>query len=120
MRMRKLLFVPLMLVTLLSGCAAPAADQGSNSMQNLIDLIPWAKSVADSATAEEVTTRIDEVIAALPMLAVSQATKDELTARLKTLKSEVVAHPDNRSANAAELRAIIELVRAAVEHAPSP
>src|SRR4051794_11396393 len=97
MRMSKLLVMPLVLVALLSGCAVPAPNQVPNPIQSMIDLIPWAKSVADTASAEDVTARIDEISATLPTLEASQATKNEVAARLTALRAAVVAHPDERA-----------------------
>ena len=117
MTKRSVVAIPLLLVVLLSGCAGPAGDQGSNPLKDLegvVDLIPWAKSVAADATAEQLTARVDEVIAGLPSLDIPEATRADLEARLTALGAAVAADPAN-AAHVAELNAIIDEVKAAVQ-----
>jgi hypothetical protein len=118
MTKRSFVAIPLLLVVLLSGCAGPAADQGANPLKDLegvVDLIPWAKSVASDATAEQVTARVDEVIAGLPSLDIPEATRADLEARLTALGAAVAADPANAAAHVAEINAIIDEVKAAVQ-----
>jgi hypothetical protein len=118
MRKRAVVVVPLLLVVLLSGCAGPAGEQASNPLKDLegvVDLIPWAKSIASDASADQLTARIDEIIAGLPSLDISDASRAELEARLKDVGEAVAADPANAAAHVAELNTIIDEVKAAVQ-----
>jgi hypothetical protein len=118
MRKRAVVVVPLLLVALLSGCAGLTADPGSNPLKDLEgvgDLIPWAKSIAADASAEQLTARIAEITAGLPSLDISDAVRADIEARLKALGAAVAADPANVAAHAAELNAIIDEVKAAVQ-----
>ena len=118
MRWRAGVIVPLLLAVLLSGCAGPAADQGSNPLKDLegvVDLIPWANSVASDATAEQLTARVEEITAGLPSLDIPDATRADIKARLTALSSAVAADPANVATHIAELNAIIDEVKAAVQ-----
>jgi len=78
MRKPAIIVVPLLVAAFLSGCAAPAPGQGTNPLKDLesvIDLIPWAKSIAADASAEQVTARILEISVGLPSLDISDATR---------------------------------------------
>ena len=73
---------PLLVVALLGGCAAPAPDQGPlKDLESVIDLIPWAKSVAADASADQLTARIAEITAGLPSLDIPDATRTEVESR---------------------------------------
>jgi len=105
-----------LLAAILTGCAAPAAppaDPPSNPLQDVIDLIPWAKSVADDATAADVTARIAELTAALPNLEMTDAARAGITSDLEQLAADVAEHPNDIEAHVAALRAIIADVQAA-------
>lgn len=118
MRKSALVSVPLLLVVLLSGCAGPGADQASNPLKDLegvVDLIPWAKSIASDATAEQLTARVDEITAGLSSLQIPDATRADIEARLKALSAGVAADPANVAAHVTELNAIIDEVKAAVQ-----
>ena len=115
---RRLLVAPLVLAALLSGCAGAPADQGSNPLDDLkkvVELAPWAKSVADNAGAQEVLARVAELQATVSTLDVPQATKDEVAKRLTALSAEVTANPDAGKAAVTELRAIIDQLKAAAK-----
>lgn len=107
------LVLPLVLVAILSGCAAPAADQVSSPLRDMIDLIPWARDIGDTATTEEVAARIDEIAAELPALGLAYATRRDLEGKLKRLAIDVNAESGNLAEEVAELRAIIDEVKAA-------
>ena len=77
-------------------------------MSDLIDLIPWAKSVAGTATAQELEARIAEITARLPELDISEAKRAELAAKLQALDAAVVAEPAESAAHIAELNAILD------------
>ena len=114
--MKRALFVaPLLLAALLSGCAVPSADQGSNPVQDLIDIIPWAKSVAADATANELTARIAEVSARISTLEIPDATRTAIEDKLKDLDAAIRADPGNVAAHAAALNAILDDLKAAIE-----
>jgi hypothetical protein len=101
------------LTAMLSGCAVPVPDPSSNPLTEVIDLIPWAKSVGADATAQELTARIAEVTAGLSSLDVSDSVRAELQARLTTLGAAIAADPADVDAHAAELNAILDDIRAA-------
>jgi len=118
MRKPAVVAVPLLLVVLLSGCAGPAGEQGPDPLKDLegiVDLIPWAKSIAGDATAEQLTARVDEIIAGLPSLDIPEAARADIEARVKTLGEAVKADPADTAAHVAELNAIIDEVKAAVQ-----
>ena len=115
---RRLLVVPLVLVALLSGCAGAPADQSSNpldGLEKIVDIAPWAKSIADGASAREVQARVAELQATLPTLDVPESTRDEVAKRLTALSAELTTNPDAGKAAVTELRAIIDELRAASE-----
>jgi hypothetical protein len=110
--------VPLLIAALLGGCTAPVPDLSDNSvedLQNVIDLIPWAKSVAGDASTDQLSARIAEITAGLPSLDIPDATRTEVGSRLKVLSAAVLADPSNAAAHATELNAIIDEMKAAVE-----
>ena len=109
------LVAPLLLVALLSGCAVAPAGQGSNPLQDLVDIIPWAKSVAADATAEEVTARIAEISAQLPTLDIPEGTRTELEAKLKALAAAIRAEPGNVAAHIAAANEVIDDIKAAID-----
>lgn len=118
MRRRAGVIVPLLLAVLLSGCAGPAADQGSNPLEDLegvVDLIPWAKSIASDASAEQLTARVEDITAGLPSIDIPDSTRADIEARLTALSSAVAADPTNVAAHVAELNVIIDEVKAAVQ-----
>ena len=115
MRKPSWLIAPLLLVALLGGCAVPVPAASSNPVSDLIDLIPWAKSVAGDATAQELQARIAEITARLFELDISEAKRAEVAARLQTLGAAVVAEPADSAAHAAELNAILDELRAAAQ-----
>ncbi|WP_091705859.1 hypothetical protein [Microbacterium sp. cf046] len=107
----------MLLVVLLGGCAGPA-DGGSNPIEDfekVIDLIPWAKSIAADATAEQVTARIAEITAGLPSLDITDAERSAIETKLTALSDAVAANPSDTAAHAAELNAIVDEVKAAVQ-----
>lgn len=109
--------VPLPIAALLGGCTAPVPDLGDNpveDLQNVIDLVPWAKSVAADASADQLTARISEITAGLPSLDIPDATRTETESQLKALSAAVLADPSNAAAHAAELNAIIDEIKAAL------
>ena len=114
----KLLALPLILAASLSACAVPAADDVSNPIQDMIDTIPWARDVADTATAQELTARVDEISATLGSLDVSETARSDIQARLKALGDDLVANPSETQAHVDELRDIIADIAAAVESGP--
>ena len=111
----KLLALPLILAATLTGCAAPGADGVSNPLQDLIDTIPWARDVADTASAQELAARVDEISATLGSIEISEAARSEFQARLKALSADLAAHSSETQAHVDELRAIIAEIAAAVE-----
>jgi hypothetical protein len=113
MKKRGLFVAPILLVVLLGGCTVPAPDPSSNPLTDVIDLIPWAKSVAGDASAQELTARIAEVTAGLSSLDVSDSERAELQGRLSQLGQAIAADPADVAAHAAELNAILEDIRAA-------
>jgi len=117
MRKPAMIVVPLILVVLLGGCATPMPGQGTNPLNDLekvVDLIPWAKSVAAGASAEQLTARVAEISAALPSLDIPQATRADIEARLGELTASVLADPSNAGSHASELNAILDEIRAAL------
>lgn len=113
-----IIVVPLLFAALLSGCAVPAPDQSTNPLKDLdsaIDLIPWAKSVAADASAEQLTARIAEISAGLPSVNLADATKTDVQNRLSALGEAVAADPSNAAAHVAELNGIIDEIAAAVQ-----
>ena len=115
MRKPSWLIAPLLLVALLGGCAVPVPAASSNPVSDLIDLIPWAKSVAGDANAQELEARIAEITARLPELDISDAERAEVAARLQTLGAARSADPADSAAHAAELNTILEELRTAVQ-----
>jgi len=115
MRKPSWLIAPLLLVAMLGGCAMPVPAASSNPVSDLIDLIPWAKSVAGTATAQEIEARIAEITARLPELDISDAKRAEVAGQLQTLGAAVVAEPADTAAHAAELNAILGELKAAVQ-----
>ena len=115
MRKPSWLIGPLLLVAMLGGCAVPVPAASSNPVSDLIDLIPWAKSVAGDATAQELQARIAEITARLPELDISEAKRAEVAARLQTLGAEISADPADSAAHAAELNAILDELKAAAQ-----
>ena len=118
MRKPAVVAVPLLLVVLLSGCAGPDGEQGSNPLKDfegVVDLIPWAKSIGSDATAEQLTARVDEIVTGLPSLDIPDAARADLEARVKALGEAVKADPADTAAHVAELNAIIDEVKAAVQ-----
>jgi hypothetical protein len=117
MRMRAVVAVPLLLIVLLGGCAGPAGEQGSNPLKDLegvVDFVPWAKSIAADAAAEQLTARVEEITAGLRSLDISDTTRADIETRLKALGAALAADPANAAAHIAELNAIIDEVKAAV------
>jgi len=114
MRKPPWLIAPLLLVAMVGGCAVPVPAASSNPVSDLIDLIPWAKSVAGDATAQELEARIAEITERLPELDISEAKRAEVAARLQALGAAVVAEPTDTAAHAAELNAILDELKAAV------
>ncbi|MET0888424.1 MAG: hypothetical protein ABWX92_18465 [Mycetocola sp.] len=118
MSKRAFVVVPALLVLVLGGCAGPAADEGSNPLKDfekVIDLIPWAKSIAGDASAEHLTARIAEITAGLPSLNIPDATRADVAARLKAVSDSLLADPSNTAAAVTELNAVIDEVKAAVQ-----
>ena len=115
MRKPSRLIAPLLLVAMLGGCAVPVPAASSNPVSDLIDLIPWAKSVAGYATAQELEARIAEITARLPELDISEAKRAEVADRLQTLGAAIAAEPTDTAAHAAELNAILDELRTAVQ-----
>ena len=109
--------MPFVLVAVLAGCAVPADAPSNplNDLEKVIDLIPWAKSVAAEATAEQVTARIAEATAGLPSLDIPEATRSEIESRLTALSAAVSADPGKMAAHANELNAILDEIKAAVQ-----
>ena len=99
---------------MLGGCAVPVPAASSNAVSDLIDLIPWAKSVAGNATAQELEARVAEVAARLSELDISDAKRAEVAGRLQTLAATIVADPVDSAAHAAELNVILDDLKAAV------
>jgi hypothetical protein len=91
----------------------PVPDSSSNPLTDVIDLIPWAKSIGADATAQELTARIAEITAGLSSLDISEAERTELESRLTRLGQAIAADPADVDAHAAELNAILDDVRAA-------
>jgi len=114
----KLLALPIILAATLTACAVPAADQGSNPIQDLIDTIPWARDVADTASAQELAARVDEISATLGRLDISEAARSDIQARLKALGADLAAQPSETQARVDELRDIIAEIAAAVQNGP--
>lgn len=117
MRTHARLIVPVLAVALLSGCAAPGAGEGSNPLsdvEKVIDLIPWAKSVAADADANTVAQRIEEIKAGLPSLDIPPATRTEIERRLAELSAAVRANPSDAEAHVTELNAILTDIAAAL------
>ena len=117
MRAHARLVVPLLAVALLSGCAAPGAEGGSNPLsdvEKVIDLIPWAKSVAADADANVVIQRIEEIKAGLPSLDIPASTRTDIERRLAELGDAVQADPSDAAAHVAELNAILADIAAAL------
>lgn len=109
--------VPLLAAVLLTACAGPTADGGPQPLdgfEKVIDLIPWAKSIAADASAEQLTARIAEISAGLPSLEIDDATRTDIQNRLTSLSASLAADPGSASAHVDELNAIIDEVRAAV------
>jgi hypothetical protein len=113
MKKWQVLTAPIVLAAMLSGCAVPVPDSSSNPLTDVIDLIPWAKSVAAGATAQELIARIAEVTAGLSSLDISEAERTELESRLTLLGQAIAADPADVDAHAAELNAILDDIRAA-------
>ncbi|WP_314502652.1 hypothetical protein [uncultured Microbacterium sp.] len=82
-------------------------------MSDLIDLIPWAKSVAGDATVQELTSRIAEVTAGLSSLDIPEADRAALQARLTALGAAIAADPSEVAKHADELNEILDDIRAA-------
>ena len=114
----KLLALPLILAATLSACAVPGADDVSNPLQDMIDTIPWARDVADTASARELTARVDEISATLGSLEVSEAVRSQIEARLTALGAQLATNPSQTPAHVDELRDIIADIAAAVESGP--
>src|SRR5687768_7247621 len=93
--------VPVLLAALLGGCAVSPAEQPSNPIQDMIDLIPWAKSVAADATADELAARIAEISAGLPALDISDAERTAIEDKLKALDAAIRAEPSDGAQHAA-------------------
>ena len=115
MRKPSWLIAPLLLVALLGGCAVPVPAASSNPVSDLIDLVPWAKSVAGDANAQELEARIAEITARLPELDISDAERAEVAARLQKLGAAISADPADSAAHAAELNAILDELKAAAQ-----
>jgi hypothetical protein len=108
-----LLIAPIVLAGMISGCAVPAPNASSNPLTEVIDLIPWANSVAGDATAQKITARLAEATAGLSSLDISEAERAELQARLTSLGEAIAADPADIDAHAAELNAILDDIRGA-------
>ena len=115
MRKPSWLIAPLLLFGMLSGCAVPVPVASSNPLSDLIDLIPWAKSVAGTATAQELEARIAEITARLPELNISEAKRAEVAGRLQKLEAAIVTEPVDSANHAAEPNAILDELKAAVQ-----
>lgn len=115
MRKPSWLIAPLLLVAMLGGCAVPVPAASSNPVSDLIDLIPWAKSVAADGTAQELQARIAEITARLPELDISETKRGEVAGRLQTLGAAIVADPADSAAHVSELNAILDELRAAAQ-----
>ena len=107
--------VPLLLVSLLGGCAVSPAEQPSNPIQDLIDIIPWTKSVAADASADELTARIAEITAGLPTLDIWDAKRAEIEGKLRAMDAAIRADPSNLAAHATELNGILDEIKTALE-----
>ena len=64
-------------------------------IRDVIDIIPWAKSIAADASANELTARIAEISAGIPTLDIPDAARTEIEDKLKALKAAVLADPGN-------------------------
>jgi hypothetical protein len=115
MRKPSWLVAPLLLAAMLGGCAVPVPAATDNPVSDLVDLIPWAKSVAGTATAHEIDARIAEITARLPELDISDAKRAEVAGKLQTLQAAIVAEPADTAAHAAQLNEILDELKAAVQ-----
>ena len=107
--------VPVLLAALLGGCTVSPAEQPANPVQDLIDIIPWAKSVAADATADELTARIAEITAGLPTIDISDAKRAEIEGKLRAMDAAIRADPSNLAAHATELNAILDEIKAVIQ-----
>lgn len=117
MRTPARLLVPVLAVALLSACAVPGPGEGSNPLsdaEKIVDLIPWAKSVAADADANVVVQRIEEIKVGLPSLDIPAATRTEVERRLAELGDAVQTDPSDAAAHVAELNAILTDIAAAL------
>jgi hypothetical protein len=114
MKRPAIVIVPVLLATLLGGCALSPGAQPDIPLQDLVDLIPWAKSVAADASADELTARIAEITAGLPTLDISDAGRAEIEGKLRALDAAIRADPSNPATHATELNAILDQVKTAL------
>jgi hypothetical protein len=114
MKRPAIVIVPVLLAALLGGCAVSPTQQTDNPIQDLIDIIPWVKSVAADASADELTARIAELTAGLPALDISDAERAEIEGKLRALDAAIRADPSNPAAYATELNAILDQVKTAL------
>lgn len=116
MRTPARLIVPVLAVALLSGCALPADEESIplSDVQKVIDLIPWAKSVAADADANVVIERIEQIKAGLPSLDVPEATRTEIERRLAELSDAVAVDPSDAATHVEELNEILTQIAGAL------
>ncbi len=90
----------------LTGCAA--SDTADNPLSDIVDIAPWAQEIADNASVDQITERIEELKSSLPDLDIPEETKAEIEARIDQLVTDVQEDASNLPEHIAELQKIVE------------
>ncbi|WP_404432411.1 hypothetical protein LG299_00345 [Microbacterium lacus] len=97
----------------LTGCAA--SDTADNPLSDIVDLVPWAQEIADNASVDQVTERIEELKSSLPDLDISEETKAEIELRIEQLVADLQEDSSRLPEHIAELQKIVEDLTSAAQ-----
>ena len=101
---------------MLGGCAVPVPAASSNPVSDLIDLIPWAKSVAGDASAQELKRGSRRSLRGFLSWMSRRRSVPRWRQAGRRSATAIAADPTDVAAHAAELNAILDDIRAAAQY----